>query len=215
MRVTSPLAKLRCRQHGTVAASSRLHGFTLIEILVTIVIVLIGILGVFGLQTKAMSVEFESYQRGQALALARDMEARLTASRGLIGSFTADTLSSINGSIYAGVGGTIDCTVVGTFAQTQVCAWDQSLKGAAVKEGTVSVGSTIGARGCLIRLVPPQAGALADFYIVVVWQGVVAGSEPPADAITGKNNCAAAVNFGTGMRRGISLRVLVPDLKST
>lgn len=216
MRMNAPQASSKRTQVKTVTANSRIQGFTLIEILVTLAIVLIGILGIFGLQTKAMSVEFESYQRGQALSLARDMEARMSASRGLIASYLIpDVLSSTDGSKYVGISGTVDCVSAGDFAKAQTCAWGESLKGAAVKEGSNKVGAMIGARGCLIRIEPPQSNSLADLYIVVVWQGVVAGSEPPVDAIAGQSNCANDVNFGTGLRRGVSLRVMVPDLKKT
>lgn len=198
--------------------NSKIRGFTLIEILVTLAIVLIGILGVFGLQTKATSVEFESYQRGQALALVRDMESRISASRGLIDSYlTSNDLSSTSGSIYVGVDGTVVCDTIDPteVAKNQTCEWGESLTGASVKEGTSKVGAMIGARGCLIRMEPPQSNSIADLYIVVVWQGVVAGSEPPADSIAGQQNCANDVNFGPGLRRGVSLRVMVPDLKKT
>ena len=220
MHIIAPQIRIRYQQGYTVGRCSRARGFTLIEILVTLAIILIGILGTFGLQTKATKVEFESYQRGQALALVRDMEARLTASRGIIDSFLAAELSSTNGSVYVGVGsgglnGVLDCSVMATLAKTQLCAWGDALQGAAVTEGGKSVGAMIGARGCLIRMEPPQSNALADLYVVVVWQGVVAGSDPPADAVTGQNNCANAVNFGTGLRRGVSMRVMVPDLKKT
>ncbi|MDO8719374.1 MAG: prepilin-type N-terminal cleavage/methylation domain-containing protein [Polaromonas sp.] len=220
MHIIAPQARARRERGCTVGTCFRVRGFTLIEILVTLAIILIGILGTFGLQTKATKVEFESYQRGQALALVRDMEARLTASRGIIDSFLAAELSSTNGSVYVGVGsgglnGVLDCSVEATLAKTQLCAWGDALQGTAVSEGGKSVGAMIGARGCLIRMEPPQSNSLADLYIVVVWQGVVAGNDPPVDAVSGQNNCASQVNFGTGLRRGVSMRVMVPDLKKT
>jgi type IV pilus assembly protein PilV len=84
----------------------RQRGFTLIEILVTIVILVFGLLGIVGLQAKATNVEMEAYQRGQALSLLRDMQSRIAASRGVVtDGFLQNALSSTNGSVYLGTGG--------------------------------------------------------------------------------------------------------------
>ena len=208
---------------------SRLQrGFTLIEILVTIVILVFGLLGIVGLQAKATNVEMEAYQRGQALSLLRDMESRIAASRGVVSDgFTQNALSSTNGSVYLGAGaGAADFTDadgdcvppanVATAAERLVaakyeaCEWGRQLQGVSAQEGTTNVGAMIGARGCLIRMDPPENSAVADFYIVVVWQGVAKGSEPPALSPAGL--CASGVNYGAGLRRGMSVRVLVPHL---
>jgi type IV pilus assembly protein PilV len=206
---------LRCR-----AGHSREAGFTIIEVMVTLVIILLGLLGVFGLQVKASNVELESYQRAQALALVRDMAAKISESRGQVTDYLTDDVSSLDGSRYVGVmaGSTTNpCPGSGTptAAKVALCQWGDLLSGTAAKEGTAEVGAMIGAKGCLIRVVPAQLGAAADIFVVVVWQGLVVGNDPPADALTGTNNCAKGVNFGAGLRRGIALRVLVPNLKST
>lgn len=201
-------------------ASRAPAGFTLIEVLVTIVVISIGLLGVVAMQTRATGVEFESYQRGQALSLLREMESRLASSRGVIDELLAADLSSTDGSVHVGGGaageaGLVDCSGAPVGAKAQLCEWSRSLEGAAAVEGGSKVGAMIGARGCLIRVEPPQANALADVFLVVVWQGLQAGAEPPADSPAGANSCASGVDFGAGLRRGISLRVLVPDLKLT
>jgi type IV pilus assembly protein PilV len=198
------------------------RGFTLIEILVTIAIILFGLLGVIALQTKASNVEFESYQRGQALSLARDMESRLAASRGIIDGYLNSAVSSTDGTVYMGngtgavnfVNGAGNCVpgagVALAEAKYQACQWGLALQGAAETEGANRVGAMLGARGCLMRMEPPQLNALADIYIVVVWQGLAVGTDPATDSPAGQ--CASAVNFGTGLRRGVSVRVLVPNL---
>lgn len=205
--------------------AGRQRGFTLIEILVTIVIIVFGLLGLVGLQAKASKVEFESYQRGQALSLVRDMETRIQASRAIVvNGFLDNAVSSTAGTVYMGNGAGAsnftdadgNCVPAAAgldAAKYESCLWGMALKGAAAKEGTANVGAMVGARGCLMRVVPPENNALADIYIVVVWQGLIPGSEPAADSPAGQ--CASAVDFGAGLRRGVSLRVMVPDLKKT
>ena len=61
---------------------NRERGVSLLEALITIVILAFGILGLAGLQSKLQTVEVESYARSQALVLLDDMAARLSANRG-------------------------------------------------------------------------------------------------------------------------------------
>lgn len=200
-----------------------MHGFTLIEVLVTIVIMLLGILGVIGMQARSALMEFESYQRGEALSLIREMQGRLTDSRTNLDGYLNAGVSSTNGSIYVGSGtgakdfSTASACVAGAGvalaeAQFAMCQWAQALQGAASLEGTSKVGAMIGARGCLIRVEPPENNALADIYITIVWQGKSPGAEPDPDSPAGKKFCANDVDFGSGLRRGMTVRVLVPDL---
>jgi prepilin-type N-terminal cleavage/methylation domain-containing protein len=51
------------------------RGFSLIEVLVTLVILVFGLLGLVGLQARGTQVEFEAYQRGQAVGLVNEMAA--------------------------------------------------------------------------------------------------------------------------------------------
>lgn len=205
------------------------RGFSLIEVLVTMVLILVGLLGVLTMQAHAAKVEFESYQRGQALSLVHDMESRLSASRAIVqAGFMNAALSSTDGRVYVGSGsgatsfadGTGNCVAPAAgdalaAAKFEMCQWALALQGAAAKDGAANVGAMLSARGCLIRIDPPQANAIADFYVVVVWQGVSAGTEPLDDAPAGRNLCASDTNFGTGLRRGLSMRVMVPDLAKT
>jgi type IV pilus assembly protein PilV len=203
------------------------RGFTLIEILVTIVVLALGLLGVVGMQARASATEFESYQRGQALALVRDMQSRLLSSRGVVLTGYMDkSVSATDGSVYFGHGSTNFADAAGncpaaiagdalSIAKNQACTWGQELLGSALteqtKDGARAIGAMVGARGCLVPVVPPQQNALADVYVVVVWQGVEKRAKPlDASVIAG---CARAVDFGDGLRRGVSVRVMVPDLQ--
>jgi type IV pilus assembly protein PilV len=192
--------------------------------MVTVLLLAIGLLGLLGMQTRATAAEFESYQRGQAIALARDMQARLFSARGIAPGFLDPAVSSLDGSIFVGSGteaasfadadGNCRAPVAGdlaSFAAAQACAWGRELQGASMRDGADAIGAMAGARGCLIRIEPPQQNALADIYVVIVWQGIEPRTDPAADSPAAR--CASDVDFGPGQRRGISMRVLVPDLR--
>lgn len=201
--------------HDRPHCARRNRGFSLIEILVTIALITLGILGVFGLQSRAANIELESYQRSQALSLAREMESVLRASRALHSNFSAPALSSTDGSVYVGVGGNVTCsTPAADAAEAAMCSWGEALQGASLA-GSSTLGGMIGARGCVIRPASPQAGALADFYVVVVWQGIAPSNEPPATSLASTCFSGTGLGFADGLRRGLTLRVLVPKLAST
>jgi type IV pilus assembly protein PilV len=203
----------------------RIAGFTLIEVLVAIVVLSLGLLGVVGMQARASATEFESYQRGQALALVRDMQSRLLSSRGALNGYLNNSVSSTDGTVYFGNGkgasdfddgkGQCVAAIAGdalSIAKHQVCTWGRDLIGASVKEGTSAVGAMLGAAGCIIPVIPPQQDALADLYVVVVWQGTEKRAEPDPDK-SPAGLCAKDVAFGDGLRRGVAVRVMVPNLK--
>ena len=56
-------------------------GASMIEVLVTTVILAIGLLGLAGLQSRLGLSEMESYQRAQALVLLQDMANRIATNR--------------------------------------------------------------------------------------------------------------------------------------
>jgi type IV pilus assembly protein PilV len=205
-------------------------GFTLIEVLVSVFILLVGLLGVAGLQTKAIKVEFESYQRAQALTLAREMAGRISGSRGILNGYLDASVSSTDGSVYFGSGsgakdysnGAGACVLGGATAlakaRYEACQWSLALLGTSAKEGASNVGAMIGARGCLMSNDTAVSGALADFYVVVVWQAVSPGIEP-SGMVVGEpaspgSQCASGVAYGSGLRRAVAVRVMVPNLVS-
>jgi type IV pilus assembly protein PilV len=197
-------------------------GFTMIEVLVTIVILLVGLLGLASLQSRATVAEMEAYQRSQALGLLRQMESvvraartqDLTANPPVVASqFSSSSWSSTDGSVVFGTGNnayTAGCAAL-TMPEREVCDWNMALQGAAELHAGSSSGAMIGARGCIISVNPVSvANAVAEFYIVVVWQGLSATADPQEG--TPGARCASAANYGAGLRRAVVSRVLVPTL---
>lgn len=67
-------------------------GFTLLEILITVVILAIGLLGLAGLQATALAYNSTAYQRSQATNLAYDIidRARVNATAARAGAYDVD-----------------------------------------------------------------------------------------------------------------------------
>lgn len=172
------------------------EGTTLLEVLVTMVILAFGLLGLAGLQMKTRSVELESYQRSQAMVILTDMASRFQMSR-------ANAADYIGGDVVGG-GDAEQCTGL-TGAAFDLCEWGNALRGAGESLGGTSVGAMIGARGCISQIQAPVTtpGACAPgiYEITVTWQGLFKSAEP-------STACAADVEYGDdGFRRAISLQV--------
>ena len=145
----------------------------MIEVLVTLVVLSIGLLGVMGMQTRLQVTEMESYQRSQALVLLDDMASRLASNR-------ADAASYVTGAgSPLGVGNSCTYDDDDTRQVQDSCEWSNSLQGASEKVGTANVGAFIGGRGCVEDL------GNDEYLVTVAWQGVGPVSAPPASVACG------------------------------
>ena len=98
-----------------IANMQKQTGFTLIEILVTVIVLSIGLLGLAGLQAVALKFNSTAYQRSQATVLIYDMIERVR-SKPKDKNIRADYLSCILG------GACIDPTV-----QTDIQQWNNMI----------------------------------------------------------------------------------------
>ena len=165
----------------------RQQGFSLIEVLVTIAILMIGLLGLAALQTNATVAEMEAYQRSQALVLVQDLADRIAANK----------WNSDNYVTASAKGAAIDtCASYTAISDIDLCEWNNKLVGAQeVTAGGTKVGAILKARGCVTEPTP-------NFYMVTVsWQGMV----PVGTGTTGAL-CGAGLYAG-GTRRTVSVVV--------
>ena len=171
-------------------------GFTMIEVLVSLLIIVLGLLGLAGMQVRMQQAEFESYQRTQALVLLYDMVDRINTHRAAASCFAFTTGT---GTPYLGVdaNATPSCgaAVGATDAVASMNEWSNLLQGAAETKGGVGAGAMVGARGC----VSFNAGV---YTVTVAWQGTVDTSAPKMDDGTTTINCANGLyDSGTDTRR--------------
>ena len=182
------------------------HGTSLVEVLVTLLILAFGLLGVAGLQSKMSLAELESYQRAQAVLTLTEMVERMNANRAQVASYVTATA--------LGTGDTqpADCTGIAVGPNRDLCEWSNSLKGAGEQNvaTTASVGGMQGARGCIVQIQaqnPALGSCLPGIYRVsVAWQGMHKTAAPAAGLACGQGSygdekyrrvIAATVTVGT------------------
>ena len=162
------------------------QGTTMIELLITLVILAVGLLGLAVLQSKMQLASNEAYQRAQAIVLLSDMSQRI--------KILHDT--SITSYLTAGVG-TGDsqpssCSSITAGPLRDLCEWSNALKGAAEVKSSVNVGGMTGARGCITQMAAPTtvAGVCTpgSYLVEVTWQGLHKTAAPPATLICGKDS---------------------------
>lgn len=186
------------RQH---AIYYRQSGTSLMEVLMTVVILAFGLLGLAKLQSKIQLAELESYQRVQATLLAADISERINANRAQAANYVS------TGTFGTGDSQPADCSTVAIGAPRDLCEWSHSLKGAAEKKSTSNVGAMIGARGCIteIQTADPTTGTCTPgiYQVTVAWQGLHPTIKP-------KDNCGENT-YGNddNMRRTISTQISV------
>lgn len=180
----------------------RQRGTTLVEVLVTLVIVAFGLLGIAAFQAKAQVGSIEAYQRAQAVVLLEDLQARMAGNPGQAADYVTPTPLGTHDV-------TADCTTLAAGSARDKCEWSTALQGAAELRGTTNtrMGAMIGARGCVTQLQArsdtPGACAAGIYQLTVAWQGLHS-TQPPASA------CGEGLyGLDDTMRRAIGVRVAV------
>ena len=184
-------------------------GFSMIEVLITLVILMLGLLGAVGLMSTSQKAELESYQRIQAVILMQDMVGRINANRKVANCYAITDLTP--GSVYLGTAataGTPTCST-GTADQnaravSDLVEWGNTLLGASEIFKGNNAGAMVGARGCI------SYDAANNLYLVsVVWQGLSSTS-----ASSSGLTCAANSYGNAAQRRIVSATVKIATLST-
>lgn len=167
------------------------RGFTLLEVLISLLILLIGLLGIAALMLKGQRASFEAYQRQQALAMAQEMAEKIRANQGAAASYVTGTGAGALATRIAA----LTCIATDSscvLAKDDLTRWDRTLAGASETKDGTRVGGIIGARGCIER---PDAGQPV-FWVSVAWQGEADTGAPAATA-----SACGSGSYGTAARR--------------
>lgn len=189
----------------TPVNSSR--GSALLEVLVTITILAFGLLGVAGLQARIHVMEYESYQRAQAVVILADIAERIGGNKSVTATYAAASPLGTGHATRA------SCAAIADASEKVACAdidqWDQTLLGSGEKVGGAGVGAMQDARACITAFTSTtnifnrcQTGVQID----IVWRGRSATIVPAS-------TCGAGSYGGNdAYRRVISTRVGTGDV---
>lgn len=170
----------------------RSRGFSLIEILVTLVITVFGLLGLASFVTRATALGMETSQRARASALLIDMGNRIASNK-------ANADAYVNGAVQ-GAAADNGCAGMASLALRDLCQWNNLLVGTQEALGAGATAQALTFRGCVTQ---PNLGDPV-YVVTVAWAATLPGV-PPADL------CAQGA-FGDEFRRILRTIVRVPDL---
>lgn len=178
------------------------QGTTLLEVLVTLVILTFGLLGLAGLQAQILIAELEAFQRAQAVLLMNDMIDRVSANRTNAASYVTTT------PLGTGNAPTVACndSTLTTEVMRDKCEWGNSLLGASEKKSGNNVGGLVNGVGCVELVTAENAAAgicqPGIYRVTVAWQGSNLTSIPSV-------SCGTGLYGNERYRRAISSQVSI------
>ena len=186
------------KEHG-VRINER--GASMIEVLATLFMLTVGLMGHLGIHSELHKSSVESYQRTQAIVLMNNMIERMNANRY---SGPCYAISTGSGSNFLGTQASeklienITCEGWGdadtqAIAKNDLLEWDGFLKGMSAVDGNGQmVGAMLGARGCITL---DSSTTPETYTITIAWQGLT-------DSLGSDNSCALGL-FGTNTKRRV------------
>lgn len=174
------------RAFEPVNTSPHQGGFSLIEVLVSVIVFAVGILGTASLQTVAKRANFDAVQRTTASQLAFDVFERMRANTGALDGYLAAPGAAL------GVANVMpvplnDCKAASCtpqeLADRDQWEWQQSLNGALEIKDSGNTGGLADASACITG---PADGSSGLYTVTIVWRGI---SEVPT---------SQAIACGTG-----------------
>ena len=185
-------------------------GMTMLEVLITLVILAFGLLGLAGLHIKIQTLDMEAYQRAQAILLLRDMVERIKANSANAADYVPVSPGTTYGTVDPATDTLEDCADAATFdtqAKRDICEWSNALKGASESSSGTKVGAMIGARGCVQQITAPDPTSgicqPGTYRVSAAWQGLFATSAPALSCGSGEYGSNEAI------RRAISSDIVI------
>ena len=188
----------------------RNRGFTLIEALITFVILSIGLLGIASLQALSKTSQHQTIQRTRAVGLADSMVERIRMNPAGRARYNIG-LSPLGGNPGASEP-SADCHTAACdpneLADHDLWAWEQSLAGVDVKAGGANAGGLSDPRGCVLFSPAPGMNRTGQLRVIVQWRGM----QQTQDAVqAGEQICGGDAAGSDNLRRQLVVNTFVVD----
>lgn len=198
------------RAHGAQRGFQR--GFTMIEVLITFVILAIGLLGIVSLMTTSKTSQHEAVQRARAVNMADGLVERVRENPDGVLSYVTGLNSPLGGGT---------TTTEPTNCETNPCApnaiaahdlwaWEQELNGsrATVVDGgnVINTAGLKEPRGCVLFNAFGGRQRTGTLTVIVQWRGL----HETSDGVAGGNECGN-VAYNKAFRRQVRVSSFVLD----
>lgn len=186
------------------------RGSTMMEVLVSVFVLSIGVLGVAGLQVTAKRSNYEATQRATAATLAQDIIERMRSNASELGTYTnAGAGRTIDGASMTLVDCSVDCPPT-TLAQYDLYELEQAANGVTEQVGGTNVGGLSLPTTCISG---PDGGP-GVYTVAVAWRGMTKLSDPVTDSCgsgSGKYDTVGGTETDV-YRRVLVMQVFISEL---
>jgi type IV pilus assembly protein PilV len=181
-------------------------GFSLIEVLVTLLVLTVALLSAASLQVLSKRSNFDAAQRTSAAHLAEDFLERLRSNAsssinyvpaGTLGGGTLGAAPPVNC-----LNPVVTCTAL-QMAQFDLWQWEQQLDGVMESDNGRATGGLVSPTACITG---PGFGGNGEYTVAIAWRGMTDLANPVV------NTCGeASGNYGAGneYRRIIQIRTFI------
>ncbi len=156
---------------------ARNRGFTLIEVLITLVVFAIGLLTVAGLQAVSKKANYDALQRTTATLLAHDIIERMRANATQLDEYIRPPGSELGGATQPVPNP--DCVATACnptqLAFRDLYDWERALDGATELVGAALTGGLVDPTACIQGAF---GGAAGQYTVAIAWRGVTELSNP-------------------------------------
>lgn len=157
----------------------RARGFTLVEVLVTVVVLALGLLALAGLQAMSKKSAFEAMQRTTAGVLANDLVARMRSNSSVLDNYLAEEISAdeVPTSENDCAAPNANCSAE-ELAAFDLSTWWNALNGAGETDAEdQNVGGLTSPVGCVESL------GSCRYRVTVAWRGITPVNQEPDENI--------------------------------